>query len=209
MGKRIQDLDLKIGQEYKCVHAVGKDFIKDKTYPVSMSIYGKLGLGSEELLTVRLGSSSLFELVEEGFLLGHLDVNKGDKVKCVSSKGPWFIEGKIYPVGDNGVIHQEDGMYVNVTSTTRFIKVEEETKEGTKPLDSEVVALLNNVLYKVFPEMDGSIENRNVYIEGGKLVKWVDNPWPEMPVKVTLRTCTDGEVQVWEGYKKILEGLSK
>ena len=47
------------------------------------------------------------------------------------------------------------------------------------------VALLNQVLYNTFPEFDKTIEARNTFIEGGKIMRWVDSTflW-KMPTKV-------------------------
>ncbi|AGG57981.1 hypothetical protein VPBG_00209 [Vibrio phage helene 12B3] len=68
------------------------------------------------------------------------------------------------------------------------------------------ITLLNKVLQNTFKEFDGKVENRNAYVEDGKLVRWIDSP-AGAPIKKVLRECSDKEVAIWEGYKTLVAAL--
>ena len=69
--------------------------------------------------------------------------------------------------------------------------------------------LLNQVIQNVFPEFDGTVKNRNTYIDAeGRLLRWVDVPL-QPPVLEIIRQCTAEEVEVWLAYKQLIKSLSE
>lgn len=69
--------------------------------------------------------------------------------------------------------------------------------------------LLNQFMENVIPEFNSKPEHRNTFIEGNKLMRWVDGKSIyHMPTKVELREISDKELAVWNAYVKMMEVLS-
>lgn len=79
-----------------------------------------------------------------------------------------------------------------------------------KPLNQYTnVQLLNQILQNTFEEFDANPKNRNTFIEGNQLVRWVDSEvLLGAPTKEVLRDCTEEELVVWESYTKMVRALS-
>ncbi len=70
--------------------------------------------------------------------------------------------------------------------------------------------LLNQLVENVFPEFDGTLENRHTFIEGNMICRWVDGmSIYHIPKKVELREVSKEEVVIWETYLKMVEALGK
>lgn len=85
------------------------------------------------------------------------------------------------------------------------------------------VELLNKLLQNEIPEFDGTIENRNTFIndnptqngigkyrngvEVGSICHWVDKPYPESVELVVLRKATRRELKIWNAYKQMIDAL--
>lgn len=69
--------------------------------------------------------------------------------------------------------------------------------------------LLNQLLQNVIPEFDNTVANRNTYIVGHKLMRWVDgDTLYSMPEREELRELTKKEVAIWEAYVNMVAALS-
>lgn len=88
------------------------------------------------------------------------------------------------------------------------------------------VELLNKLLQNEIPEFDGTIENRNTFINDtpilvtpvgfkkcvasaklGSICRWVDKPYPESVELVVLRKATRRELKIWNAYKQMVDAL--